>query len=349
MNKRISIIYTGGTLGMGYHQNDRNSYLEPKSLQELLLHLPDITDISPQDQFQPNDASLQAILSAEVLRGSYDAMQLDFYSFAAPLDSSDVTSNEWQVMANLISAQFESYDGFFILHGTDTLAYTASALQVMLQNLSKPVLITGASLPISELGSNARDNIIDGLKLLGSSDFNGVWVCYDGELMPGDKCSKTGYNSPFFDCPKSPEKLKLPLLALGSIKPQEAFACKAELDSRVVVIYYTPSLSLSYLAQVLALDDHSFILLGYGPGNFVTSTDFKKLILDAIDNGKTIAIMSQTYGGVVDLGHYATSLSHLSTKIINLHSHTIESALTKLMWAKANLESPAIKEFMEAR
>ena len=167
MRSRILLIYTGGTIGM--NRNPRTGALEPFDFEHLAVHVPDL------QQFDT---------------------QIDTFQFTPPIDSSDMTPARWTDISHCIADRYEQYDGFVVLHGTDTMAYTASALSYMLENLTKPVIFTGSQLPIGQLRTDGKENLITAVEIAAAKDAEGramvpeVGICFGGHLLRGNRTTK---------------------------------------------------------------------------------------------------------------------------------------------------------------
>ena len=167
MRSRILLIYTGGTIGM--NRNPRTGALEPFDFEHLAVHVPEL------QQFDT---------------------QIDTFQFTPPIDSSDMTPARWTDISHCIADRYEQYDGFVVLHGTDTMAYTASALSYMLENLTKPVIFTGSQLPIGQLRTDGKENLITAVEIAAAKDAEDramvpeVGICFGGHLLRGNRTTK---------------------------------------------------------------------------------------------------------------------------------------------------------------
>ena len=167
MRSRILLIYTGGTIGM--NRNPQTGALEPFDFEHLAVHVPELTQFDTQ---------------------------IDTYQFTPPIDSSDMTPARWTDISHCIADHYDRYDGFVVLHGTDTMAYTASALSYMLENLTKPVIFTGSQLPIGQLRTDGKENLITAVEIAGAKDDEGhalvpeVGIYFGGHLLRGNRTTK---------------------------------------------------------------------------------------------------------------------------------------------------------------
>lgn len=310
---RILILYTGGTFGMTY---DRQGVLIPFDFSEILHHLPTLKNL---------------------------ALELTVISFDKPIDSSNVEPAHWQMLARLIADHHETHDGFVVLHGTDTMAYTASALSFMLNGLSRPVVFTGAQLPISEPRSDARENLITALEVA-SAEKNGVplvpEVCiyFNYELLRGNRSKKV--ESMQFDAFDSGN---YPPLAKAGVKIDYNFSVirsvrrthlqvYSKIDSNVVVLKLFPGIQESAIRSVLATPGLKAVVMEtYGSGNAPSSAALLENLRDAIKAGVLILNVSQCPGGRVMQGRYETSRELQKIGVIGCMDMTTEAALTKVM------------------
>lgn len=309
----VLILYTGGTFGMTY---DRRGVLIPFNFSQILDHLPTLKNL---------------------------ALELTVISFDNPIDSSNIQPEHWQVLAKLISDNYERYDGFVVLHGTDTMAYTASALSFMLDGLSKPVVFTGAQLPISEPRSDARENLITALEVA-SAKKDGVAlvpeVCiyFNYELLRGNRSKKV--ESMQFDAFDSGN---YPPLAKAGVKIDYNFAVIrpsgkkslqlfSEMDTNISILKLFPGIQERTVRSVLETPGLKAVIMEtYGSGNAPTASWLLKLLQDAVRAGVLILNISQCPGGRVMQGRYETSRELQKIGVIGGNDMTTEAALTKLM------------------
>jgi L-asparaginase len=311
---RILIIYTGGTFGMTY---DQDNVLIPFDFSLILEHLPTLKNL---------------------------ALELTVVSFETPIDSSNIVPEHWQLLAKIIGQNYESHDGFVILHGTDTMAYTASALSFMLDGLSKPVVFTGAQLPISEARSDARENLITALDFAsarndGVSLIPEVCIYFDYELLRGNRSKKV--ESMQFDAFDSGN---YPPLAKAGVKIDYNFAVirqaeaksnlnlRLKMDTSISILKLFPGIPPATFESILATPGLKAVILEtYGSGNAPTSPRLLTAIKTAIDNNIIVLNISQCPGGMVIQGRYETSRELQSIGVISGMDMTTEAAVTKLM------------------
>lgn len=310
---RILILYTGGTFGMTH---DAQGVLIPFDFSLILHHLPALKNL---------------------------ALELTVISFDTPIDSSNMQPEHWQILAQLVADHYEAHDGFVVLHGTDTMAYTASALSFMLEGLAKPVVFTGAQLPISEPRSDARENLITALEVA-SARKNGVAlvpeVCiyFNYELLRGNRSKKV--ESMQFDAFDSGN---YPLLAKAGVKIDYNFSAirpsgrqtlqlLPDLDVNIAILKLFPGIPETTIRSVLATPGlRAVILETYGSGNAPTSPVLLSHLKSTIDAGVLVLNISQCPGGRVMQGRYETSKELQRIGVIGGADMTTEAAVTKLM------------------
>lgn len=310
---RVLIIYTGGTFGMTY---DKNGVLIPFDFGLILEHLPTLKNL---------------------------ALELTVVSFEIPIDSSNMHPGHWQVLSKIIAQNYETHDGFVVLHGTDTMAFTASALSFMLENLAKPVIFTGAQLPITEPRSDARENLITALDIA-SAKRDGVplvpEVCiyFDYELLRGNRAKKT--QSMQFDAFDSGN---YPLLAKAGVTIDYNFAfiqkpgtgalkLRSTFDTNISILKLFPGITQATVESVLNTPGLKGVILEtFGSGNAPTLPFLAQALRAAIARGVVIVNISQCPGGTVIQGRYATSTELLNAGVLSGADMTTEAAVTKLM------------------
>ncbi len=320
MNK-IFVIYTGGTIGM-------------------------VKD-EATDTFVPFDFDLIEKNIPELARLNFD---LSVHSFTPIIDSSDMTPAIWVEMAKLVKQHYDDYDGFVILHGSDTMAFSASALSFMLEGLQKPVILSGSQLPIGEVRTDARENLITALDLAsakknGKSLIHEVCIYFDNKLFRGNRSFK--YNSAKFEAFRSPNypvlveagvHLRYNEAALLDHSGQE-FILHTELDNSVSVLKLYPGINAQAVRAILESDTRSVIMETFGAGNTTTAPWFLDMLHQAIRNGKNILNISQCQVGSVELGRYETSKYLKGMGVLNGYDMTFEAAVTKLIYLQGEFKS----------
>lgn len=310
----ILIIYTGGTLGMIH---DEKGALVPFDFSSILNHVPSLRQLE---------------------------LNLTVISFEEPIDSSNINTDDWVQIGEIIFKNYNDFHGFVVLHGTDTMAFTASALSFMLENLSKPVIFTGAQLPISSLRSDARENLITALEI--ASSWSGeqplvpeVCIYFDYVLLRGNRSKKV--ESLHFDAFESEN---YPILAesgvvinydtsaIRQIETDKPLILHSKFDRRVVILKLYPGITKEAVKAILGIDRlRGVVLETFGSGNAPTSKWFIELIKKAIDDGIIILNVSQCPGGRVIQGRYDTSQQLNDLGVIEGADLTLEAAITKLM------------------
>jgi L-asparaginase len=312
MNK-ILVLYTGGTIGM---VKDESS-----------------------DSFVPFDFELIENNIPELKRLDY---HLTVHSFSPIIDSSNMTPKIWVDMAELIKENYHNYDGFVILHGSDTMAFTASALSFLLEGLQKPVILSGSQLPIGEIRTDARENLITALELASAKKnsmplIHEVCIFFDNKLYRGNRAFK--YNSAKFEAFRSPN---YPVLVESGVHlkyNQDAFLNNSgkdfklhtEVDDAVAVLKLFPGINVNIVNAILQSNARSIIMETFGTGNTTTEKWFLDALSAAIESGKNILNISQCKVGSVELGRYETSRHLKEIGVLNGFDMTFEAAITKLM------------------
>lgn len=319
---RVFILYTGGTIGMGpKERGKKGSPLEPKSLDELLKYVPGLDE---------------------------KEIEFEYGSFEEPLDSSDVGPEHWVQMAEAIEEVYDKYDGFVILHGTDTMSFTACALAFMFENLAKPVIITGSQLPISDVRTDAVMNFVNAVsiaayKTQGLPCIPEVVVVFADRVLRGcrtRKVSSTRWAG--FDSPNFPplgtigEHIQIDETLLRP-KPRQGqdFQVSKEMVNRVMDISIFPGFKPSHLRQILIdlKDVDAVVLRTFGAGNAPGSPAFLDVIEKVIaQHNKTIVNVTQCNEGMVEMGLYEGSSALLERGVISGLDMTPEAAMAKLMW-----------------
>lgn len=310
---RVMIIYTGGTFGMIH---DEKGVLLPFDFSLILQHLPALRNLS---------------------------LEISVVSFEQPIDSSNIEPAHWEMIGKIILEHYDYEDGFVVLHGTDTMAYTASALSFMLENLGKPVVITGAQLPISEPRSDARENLITALEIAsakadGKAIVPEVCVYFDYVLIRGSRSRKV--ESMHFDAFSSEN---YPPLAKAGVKIDYDMgairsAGKGELrlltrfDRSIAVLKLFPGMNKETIEPLMINPILKGVIIEtFGSGNATTAPWFIELLRGAISKGVIVLNISQCPGGMVIQGKYETSRALQEIGVIGGGDMTIESAVTKLM------------------
>ena len=313
----VLVIYTGGTLGMVYETKGKQ--LVPFNFEQVIEKVPEIRRLD---------------------------FEITFLTLNEPIDSSNMNPEIWIELAKIIYDQYDSYDSFVILHGTDTMAYTASALSYLLEDLNKPVILTGAQLPIGVARSDARENFITALELAASVQDNGqpvlseVCIYFNSMLLRGNR-SKKRESSDF----NAFHSENYPALAnagvrieynLPYIKPYETgqqLTVHKILNNDVAFLKMFPGISQLVVDSILNISGLKGIVLEtYGAGNATTAQWFLDAISNAIERNIIIFNVSQCDGGRVAQGHYETSRFLKQAGVVSGSDITAEAAITKMMY-----------------
>lgn len=318
MNRRsVLIIYTGGTIGM--IQNHETGALESFNFEHLLSHVPEIRQFN---------------------------LQIDAMAFEHPMDSSDMTPAEWKKLVKIISENYEKYDGFVILHGTDTMAFTSSALSFMLEGLNKPVILTGSQLPIGALRTDGKSNLITAIEIAAAKRDDGtpmvseVCVLFHDKLFRGNRVTKIDSdNFAAFDSPNYPPlatlgtEIKYNLPIIGQYKPDAVLATHEDMDTHIIIFSLFPGLRPEIVENVLASPDLKGILFRtFGSGNAPKNGRLIETLKSAVSSGKVIVNISQCLSGYVHQERYGAGIQLVDAGVVSGRDITLEAALTKLMF-----------------
>ncbi|PIE79508.1 MAG: L-asparaginase 1 [Chloroflexi bacterium] len=332
MKKRVYIVYTGGTIGM---KQVNGRYL-------------------------PISNFLQELMAANPAFHHPDLPEYIIHQYDPLFDSPDMSPSDWSKIARDICDHYDEYDGFIVLHGTDTMAYTASALAFMLKNLAKPVIVTGSQIPLCEIRSDAQDNLISAL-LLAAHDVIIPEVClyFNSTLFRG--CRAVKVDADGFDAFSSPNYPALATLGIGVeiqrmlIQPMPAKA-KLGIDLREIqqpgvvgAFRLFPGMSAQIFANVLQPPLRGLVLETYGSGNGPTSNkSFVQALAEANARGVVIVNCTQCLSGTVDQSKYVTGAELEEVGVLSGYDMTPEAALTKLAYLLSGNNSVArVKTLMQ--
>jgi L-asparaginase len=327
---KILIIYTGGTIGMV--NNPITGALIPFDFKQIQQNVP------------------------ELARLNYE---LDVHSFDPILDSSNMDPTIWAELAAIIERTYHEYDGFVILHGSDTMAYTASALSFMLENLDKPVVLTGSQLPIGEIRTDAKENLITALEIVATKNEGlamvpEVCIYFDYQLFRGNRSIK--YNSEKFEAFLSPNYHILAEAGVNLsfysnyIHPhaEGSLHVQSDFNANIGVLKLYPGITPEAVKAITKSSVDAIVLETFGSGNTTTAQWFTDSLQDAIDNDKLIVDISQCQGGSVELGKYETSKKLQQMGVISGFDMTFEATVTKLMYLMGlKLSNEEIARLME--
>ncbi len=325
MQARILLIYTGGTIGMGV--NASTGVLEPLDFNKLFSHMPELQDIPAH---------------------------VDVHQFAEPIDSSDMNPGLWAHIVEIIVQSYDGYDGFVILHGTDTMAFTASALSFMLENLTKPVILTGSQLPIGQLRTDGRENLITSIEIAAAKRSDNhprvpeVCIYFSGKLLRGNRSTKVnseGFNA--FDT------FNFPHLADAGVEinyydelilhPDYSRPMTPHLamDTGVVVFTLFPGIEERTVRYLLnAPNLHAVVMRTYGSGNAPQLPWLMQALTEATARGVTIINITQCAAGPVEMARYNGGYLLQNAGVISGFDGTVECAIAKLMHLLGNSSDP---------
>lgn len=325
MNPRILIVYTGGTIGM--IEDPVTKALKPFDFSHLMENVPKVKMLD---------------------------YKIDNIQFQPPIDSSDMSPAHWQDIARSIAENYDDYDGFVVLHGTDTMAYTASALSFMLDGLDKPVIITGSQLPIGEVRTDGEENLITALQIAAATDTDGrpmvreVAILFENYLWRGNRSTKRSADN--FNAFKSNNYPQLAKIGLGIHFDTDALMRRNvekslrphyDLDTSVMVIDLYPGLNERLLRHMLAAPGiKGIVLRTYGTGNAPTSSWFIEAIREVINRGVIVLNVTQCVNGGVNTRYLAGDML-AAAGVISGYDLTFEAAITKMMFLFGLGISPA--------
>ena len=317
LNTSVLLMYTGGTIGM--IENTTTGALESFNFEQLQKHVPELQKFN---------------------------FPIDTYQFDPPMDSSDMEPEMWRKLVCIIHENYNRYQGFVILHGTDTMAYTASALSFMLEGLDKPVILTGSQLPIGVLRTDGKENLMTSIEIAVAQNKEGkalvpeVCIFFENHLMRGNRTTKI--NAENFNAFRS---FNYPVLAEAGIHIKynnvqihvngEERELKPHylLDTNVVVLKLFPGIQENVVATILKIEGLKAVVLEtYGSGNAPRKEWFIRLLCQASARGIIIVNVTQCSAGTVEMERYETGYQLLQAGVVSGYDSTTESAVTKLMF-----------------
>ncbi len=330
-NNRVLLIYTGGTIGMG--KNPETGALEPLDFNHLIAQIPEFSSIQTG---------------------------IEVYQFTPPIDSSDMTPTLWAQLVKIISDKYDNYDGFVILHGTDTMAFTASALSFMLENLTKPVILTGSQLPIGQLRTDGKENLVTSIEIAAAHHQDGtpivpeVCIYFSGRLLRGNRSTKMnadGFNA--FDSFNYPHLADAGI----SIIYHEEYVLHPDYnktliphydtDPNVVVFTLFPGIQDKIVRHMLEVPQlRGIVMRTYGSGNAPQRPWLLKMLKEASDKGINIINISQCAAGTVEMARYDTGYQLKNAGVISGFDSTVECAVAKLMCLQGKYQDPEVVRIM---
>ncbi len=332
MLSKVLLIYTGGTIGM--NRNPQTKALEPFDFEHLLLNVPELKQFDTE---------------------------ISTYQFTPPIDSSDMSPRLWVDLAHVIADHYDDYNGFVVLHGTDTMAYTASALSYMLENLTKPVIFTGSQLPIGQLRTDGKENLITSIEIASACHQDGtamvpeVGIFFNGHLMRGNRTTKQsadGFNA--FESFNYPHLVE----AGVNIRYNDGLILKPDfkkplqphfrLDNNVIIFSLFPGVREDLIRHIIATPNlRSIVMRTFGSGNAPQNPWLLSALKEGTHRGKIIINISQCMQGRVEMGRYDTGYQLKEAGVISGCDSTVEGAVTKLMFLQGRYnDSEQIRKYM---
>ena len=307
INKRTLLIYTGGTIGMV--KDKLKKTLVPFNFDELLKAIPELKS---------------------------EDVDLDNISITKPIDSSNMNPSVWTEIAILIKKNYEKYDGFVILHGSDTMAYTASALSFMLEGLNKAVILTGSQIPIGARRSDAKENLITAVEIANSGKVSEVCIFFEDQLYRGNRTVKV--NTEHFEAFESPN---YPILAEAGVnikykssiaKPENKnLIVHQNISNDVAILKLFPGITINTIKAIIN-SAKGIVIESFGAGNAPTTNELSALLSTANKEGKILINITQCLQGSAVDGQYETSEPFGKSGVISGKDLTTEAAITKLMF-----------------
>ena len=327
MKSKVFILYTGGTFGMKTNDQDE---LEPSTWAEIIDYLPAIKNQTFFHYFSEIDFTFETVEPV--------------------IDSSDITPSAWDRIARTIEENYESHDGFIIIHGTDTLAYSASALSFILEDLNKPVVLTGAQLPIFHPRTDGIVNLSNAIYIAGYKSFNipcipEVTICFNDDVLRGNRAVKTstndfeGFSSPNYGNLADLEQHITVDQSLVNQINNKSLTLRPNFSEQVVNVTVFPGYSPKVLIELVRTNMlKGIVLKTFGAGNLPNSPQWAQLVKECEAYKTIILATTQCPNGKIELGQYAASNVLKSKIVVDGKDITSEAALTKMMWVIGNFD-----------
>ena len=322
---KVLLIYTGGTIGMG--RNPHTGALEPLDFNHLVENLPEFQHIETG---------------------------VDVYQFQTPIDSSNMSPENWAKLVHIIHERYDRYDGFVILHGTDAMAYTASALSFMLENLTKPVILTGSQLPIGQLRTDGKGNLVTSIELAAAHYPDGnpkvpeVCIFFSGKLLRGNRSTKEnadGFNA--FDTFNYPHLctagVNFTFHEHHILQPDYSRPTipHFKLDPNIIIISLFPGIQEQTVKSIINIPGlRSVVMRSYGSGNAPQQPWLVKLLTEISQCGVVVVNISQCISGMVEMARYDSGYQLKDSGVISGYESTVEAAVTKLMMLQGRYQDP---------
>ena len=318
---KVLLIYTGGTIGMG--RNARTGALEPLDFNHLTRNMPEFGMIP---------------------------VETDVYQFTPAIDSSDMSPRIWTQLVRIISQRYEAYDGFVILHGTDTMAFTSSALSYLLENLTKPVILTGSQLPMGQLRTDGKENLITSIEIAAMKDAEGralvpeVCIYFSGRLLRGNRATKEnadGFNAfDSFNYPHLCEAgVNFDFRTHYILRPDftKLMIPHFAMNPNVMIFSLFPGIQESMMRSLLDIRElRGIVMRSFGSGNAPQTPWILRTLREASERGIVVVNISQCVSGFVEMGRYDTGYQLQSVGVVSGFDSTVEAAVTKLMFLLAH-------------